>query len=94
MPPDLTEVARDAANTVFGRPIVEAAHLGDMIGSDGDAVRRVRLILKDDAIEQLDGETLLDANLAISRALQEAGEPLRILVEYAEQRELDELGIH
>ncbi|WP_342109009.1 hypothetical protein [Methylobacterium sp. SI9] len=94
MPPDLAEVARETANTAFGSPLVEAVQLGDMFGSDGDPVRRVRLILKDDAIDRLDGGTLLDANLAISRALQKAGEPLRVLVEYAEQRELDELGAH
>lgn len=94
MPPDLAKVAREAANTAFGNPLVEAADLGDMIGSDGDEVRRVRLILKDDAIAQLDGEMLLDAGLAISDAMREAGEPLRVVVEYAEQGELDERGAH
>ncbi|MCJ2071871.1 hypothetical protein MKK75_24245 [Methylobacterium sp. J-030] len=79
---------------MFGSPRVEAAHPGDMIGSDGDAVRRGRLILKDDAIEQIDEEALLDAGLAIRRALETAGEPLRVMVEYAGQRALDELGTY
>lgn len=43
-------------------------------------------------MDQLDGDKLLDAGLAISQALRKAGEPLRIVVQYAEQRELDELG--
>ncbi|EIZ84963.1 hypothetical protein WYO_2336 [Methylobacterium sp. GXF4] len=90
--PDLAEVAKKAANASFGSPLVQAVRLGDMEGSDGDDVRRVQLIVSDDAIQQLDGDKLLDAGLAISQALRKAGEPLRIVVEYAEQRELDELG--
>ena len=92
--PNLAEVAKAAANASFGRALVQAAHLYDMEGSDGDEVRRVQLIVSDDAIEQLDGDTLLDAGSAIRTALQKAGETLRVVVEYAEQRELDELGAH
>ena len=90
--PDLAEVAKQAANTVFGSAVVQNVRLGDMEGSDGDEVRRVQLIVSDDAIEQLDGDSLLDAGLAIRKAMQKAGETLRVVVEYAEQRELDELG--
>jgi hypothetical protein len=92
--PNLAEVAKAAANASFGLALVQAARLYDLEGSDGDEVRRVQLIVSDDAIEQLDGEKLLDAGLAIRNALHEAGETLRVVVEYAEQRELDELGAH
>ena len=91
---DLAEVAKKAANAAFGRALVQNVRLGDMEGADGDDVRRVQLIVSDDAIEQLDGDTLLDAGLAIRKALQKAGEKLRVVVEYAEQRELDERVAH
>ncbi len=41
-------------------------------GSDGDDVRRVQLIVSDDAIDQLDGDKLLDAGLAIRQSPAEA----------------------
>jgi hypothetical protein len=88
---DLAEVAKKAANASFGSALVQKVCLGDMEGSDGEDVRRVQLIVSDDATDQLDGDKLLDAGLAISQALRKAGEPLRIVVQYAEQRELDEL---
>ncbi|MBE7203400.1 MAG: hypothetical protein INR70_37160 [Parafilimonas terrae] len=91
---DFAEVAKAAANASFGETLVKKAHLDEALGSDGDAVRRVQLIVRDGAVEQLGGEKLLDAGLAISDALRDAGEPLRVTVEYAEQRELDELGAH
>lgn len=90
----LADVAKRAANAAFGSPVVESAHLDDMEGSDGDAVIRVRLIVADDGVAKLDGDRSLDAGSAIATALREAGEPLRVVVEYAEQRELDELGTH
>ena len=91
---NLADVAKAAANAAFGGAHVQSARLEDMIGSDGDDVRRVRLIVREGAVEQLGGEKLLDAGLAISEAMREAGEPLRVVIEYAEQRELDELGTH
>lgn len=91
---DPAEVAKAAANAAFGRALVQTARLDEAVGSDGDDVRRVRLIVADGTIEHLGSEKLLDAGLAISEALCEAGEPLRVIVEYAEQRELDELGDH
>ncbi|KNY23150.1 hypothetical protein AKJ13_07685 [Methylobacterium sp. ARG-1] len=91
---DLAEIAKMAANASFGSPLVQAVRLGDMEGADGDDVRRVQLIVSDDAIQQLDGDKLLDAGLAIRKVLQKAGETLRVVDEYAEQRELDERGAH
>ena len=91
---DLAEVAKKAANASFGSALVQRVSLGDMEGSDGEDVRRVQLIVSNDAMDQLDGDKLLDAGLAIRKALQKAGETLRVVVEYAEQRELDELGAH
>jgi hypothetical protein len=89
---DFAEVAKAAANASFGAAVVQNARLDDALGSDGDDIRRVRLIITDGAVERLGGEKLLDAGLAISEALRNAGERLRVTVEYAEQRELDELG--
>ena len=89
---DLAEVAKAAANAALGRALVQAARLDEAGGSHGDKVRRVRVIVADGAGEHLGGEELLDAGLAISEALCEAGEPLRVIVEYAEPRELDERG--
>ena len=91
---DFADLAKKAANTSLKADVIETARLDEIEGSDGDRVMRVRLIGADEKVAKLDGDELLDASTAIGAALRTAGEPLRIVVEYAGQRELDELGSH
>ncbi|WP_187278330.1 hypothetical protein [Methylobacterium sp. WL64] len=48
---------------------MQNVRLGHTQGSDGDDVRRVQLIVSDDATGPLDGDKLCDVGLAIRKAL-------------------------
>ena len=48
---------------------VQNVRLSHTQGSDGDDVRRVQLIVSDDATGPLDGDKLCDVGLAIRKAL-------------------------
>ena len=88
---DIARAALEAAGDELGANVVDHVDLFDDEGADRDEILRVRLLLRPGMGAKLDGDDLLDALLKISRRVAQAGEERRIVLEYADQEEIDAL---
>lgn len=84
----IDEIARAVAVEFLPRESFDHVEHGDATDSEGLEAIRVVIVLKPKTEGRVDGDAALDTLLGIQEKLQAAGEPRRVLIEYATIDEL------
>lgn len=82
----------EGANAVFGPHMLREVQIEPDVDTEGREILRVLLVLPDGAIKKLGGDKLLQANVAIKRAVSILGEERRPILSYATPEELEDDG--
>jgi len=85
---DINDTASNAASTVLHLTAAPRVFSEPTIGWQGDETLRVTVVLSDDVVSKIDGETALDLVVKIGEDLRDKGEERFPIVEFATEEEL------
>lgn len=88
---DIKATAYSAATGAL-HDLVEDVRIEPKIGWDGDEILEVMIVLKEGAIDQIDGDRFVKTLMSIKRNVGATGDPRMTLVTYATRAELAEDG--
>jgi hypothetical protein len=89
---DVEREALVVAKKNFGDENVVRVKVDPMVDLNGDDAWRVLIVLQSDAVDKIDGDTVLDNLIQIHNRLWERGEEDRLpFVEFATEEELAEI---
>jgi hypothetical protein len=83
------QIAREVAAAKLGAANVARVTSEPVIDSEGHEALRVTIVIPDDAIGELSGDSTLATLSEMQERLQQAGEERFAFVQYATQKELD-----
>jgi hypothetical protein len=89
---DIRAAARKAAISALNDDFVEEVLVEPAIGSDGDEILRITIVLNEGAIDKIDESQFLTTLLSIKRTLREVGDERGSVVTYATTAELEDDG--
>jgi hypothetical protein len=89
---EVEATARSAAVEALGFDRVDEVRAEPAVGSDGDEVLRITVVLKGGAGERVNDDGFLRTLLTIKRRLREAGDDHKTVIGYATPEELADNG--
>ena len=84
-----SEVAKANLSSTFSSTASSTA-----VDSEGHDALKITIVIKPGAADKIKGDAALDTLVQIQDRLRKAGEERFPIVEYATQKELDEIGSH
>jgi hypothetical protein len=88
----IREIAKDVAAANLPSSVVRDILVEPGIGSRGDEILRITMVIVPDGVSRISGDASLDTLVAIQSRLRDAGEERFPIVEYATEEELQESG--
>ena len=90
-PSKINEIAKDVAVANLGADNVVRVSSESIADSDGEDALRITIIIPENAIARISGDNALKTLVRMQERLRSAGDERFAIVEYATQRELDEV---
>ena len=89
---EIRTTAEAAANTALSPSVVQDIRVEPAIGSEGQDILRITIILDDAVFDAMKDDDFLKALLSIKKNIRDLGEDRQAVVGYATQAELDDDG--
>jgi hypothetical protein len=89
---EIIRIARRIADANLSSSTISSVHSEPMIGSEGQEMLRIRIILTPGSTDTIKGDAALNTLVEIRNVLQGKGEERFPVVEYATEEELQESG--
>lgn len=87
-PAEINSIATKAARAHLSKKTVQRVFSEPTIDSRGEGALRVTIVVAPNAVEEIEGDALLETLVQIQQDLQRAGEERLAIVDYATEAEL------
>ena len=89
---EIHRIALDVARTNLPASAIKGTAVEPAIGSTGEEILRITIVIEADAVDRISGESTLNTLVQMRKRIREAGDERLPIVEYATEEDLQDSG--